>query len=655
MKYAAMLLSVMLASTIGHAQSYKIDINDADNPVTMPGWTGLDATHTGDGGSVTVGGVNFWISSSDGARLRGTVGSPNPDALVGDFAFDDGAQNVAVILNFGGAGALPAGTWEVKMYIWDQNYPGTLGNMIAAYRVNNAATIVSSSVVPMASGPAITFQFESDGAAAYDVFVRENNSGNRSRLNAVELTPVVAAPAATAYSQAVLGQSPLEYYRMATMFGEDGDAFAVNVNTINQSTPAPSLTSTGTPAFAGHGSGNTWATLPGTGSSLSDLVAGWSSDEGTISYWVRLDGTGDSTQTGLMGMKTGGGGVFGSMNDTIATYQRNNGSFGITIEGVQINAENGRFAPNEWRHLAMTWNRNTGAGDGVIRVYVDGVEEAAGYTGTWDSFVIDEARFGKEINGDTRKFRGSVDDIAVWTRELTQQEVVTQYWRGKSEKAAVVFTEGFQGMPYDDSSPYTAQLNGQNGWVSPNANVVVRGNLSAWTQVGGESAYAAGSSSPAHKTFGTFADDSGVLTLEFSGRANGHKSLYGIGQENAGTYAQLLWFGVDGSNMRISAYDGSGTHQQTTTGFSTAETQDVRMRLVVDVAAGTGSMSYHNGTAWQSPAALQNVNLYLRSGRAANEPANWNAAAIAGNPGSFVIDNLVVAYEPLAGTVFLIY
>jgi hypothetical protein len=645
MRYAAILLSVTLMVAIGHAQSYKIDINNASSSVTMPGWTALNANQSGNGGSVTLDGISFAPFSADGAFLRGSVGSPDPDALYGDGSYDNGSGE-AVGLVFGGAGDLSQGTWEVSMYSWDAS-DQAIGNMFASYRIGGSEQSVSSTVAPTNNGPAITFRFESDGVAAYDVFFRENNTQNKCRLNAVQLTKIV--PEVTSYSQTVLAQSPLEYYRMSGLRGENGDLLVKNAVTVGQTTPSPTLNTAGSPSYDGLGDDNEWANFDGSGGgTLTDVVTGWSSDEGSISYWVRLDGDAVNTETGLMGKKTGGGGVFGSMNDTIGTYNRQDGSCGLVIEGTQVNAEAGRYDTNEWRHLAMTWNRHTGAGDGVIRVYVDGVEEAANMAATWDSFVIDVARFGKETDGGTRLFKGSADELAIWTRELTQQEIVTQYWRGRREKVAIPFAEGFQGMAAS-SNP----LDGQDGWTSPSASLIVRSDLQNWTQLGGEWAYAPSGASPAHKTFGVFAADAGVMTLEFSGRA-GHKSLFGIGQENAGTFTQFLWFGTDGANMRISAYDGGDTHHQTTAAHATSESNLVRMRLVVDVGAGTGSMSYYDGTAWQSPAALQNVNLYIGSGRAANEPTNWNAVAIAGNPTSRTHDNLVVAYEPVEGTVFFI-
>ena len=67
-----------------------------------------------------------------------------------------------------------------------------LDDVIVGYRTGNTIaakteTIVETNVIPVPDGPAVTFRFTSNGSSAYDVFVRENNSQNRSRLNAVSL------------------------------------------------------------------------------------------------------------------------------------------------------------------------------------------------------------------------------------------------------------------------------------------------------------------------------------------------------------------------------------------------------------------------------------------------------------------------------------
>jgi len=190
--------SVNLDGTGGVSTAeYKIDIDSTFGGTsidTAPGFVSLDAT-TGNGSNVTIDGINFSIGSADGSGNRQTA---NP--LTTDFVFDDGAGQ-AVILFFGGAGDLPAGLWEVEVFINDAGAQPDMS--IVGFRTNNSETIVGI-VPPDDLAPALTFRFESDGVSAYDVFVREGGN-NRARLNGVILRQVVPVPEPATAALALLG------------------------------------------------------------------------------------------------------------------------------------------------------------------------------------------------------------------------------------------------------------------------------------------------------------------------------------------------------------------------------------------------------------------------------------------------------------------
>ena len=103
------------------------------------------------------------------------------------------------------------------------------------------------------------------------------------------------------------------------------------------STAGPALTPSGFDA------GNTWGTFGGGASdTLNEINSSWGSTAGSISYMLRLNNTGDSTQTGIFANTIGGATIFGgSFNDSIATFARNNGSLGINIDGNQLTAATG--------------------------------------------------------------------------------------------------------------------------------------------------------------------------------------------------------------------------------------------------------------------------------------------------------------------------
>jgi hypothetical protein len=183
--FVMMLLGLSVLINPSNAQTYKIDINDADASVTEAGWTALNALHTGSGSIVTIDGIPFEIFSADGARVRGGVATPNPNALTGDFVFDDGAGQ-AVGMYFGGAGDLPLGFYQVDVYIYDAG--AVILDQIVGWRRDGVENVVGSNFLPDATNPSATFEFYCDGIGRYDLFVRENNTGDRTRLNAVALT-----------------------------------------------------------------------------------------------------------------------------------------------------------------------------------------------------------------------------------------------------------------------------------------------------------------------------------------------------------------------------------------------------------------------------------------------------------------------------------
>jgi hypothetical protein len=177
---------------------YKIDINNADNSVTNAGWHGLDARPTGSGDFVDIDGVRFKTFSADGARLRGTAQSPNPDALLGDFVFDDGATNAAVGLFFGSTNDLPYAAWQADLYFWDVNASVPVF-LDVGLRWNRSGDIIVGSDVPAsATGPAFSHLFQSDGYSAVDMFTRTLTDEHASYLNAVHLRALDDRPKAPA-------------------------------------------------------------------------------------------------------------------------------------------------------------------------------------------------------------------------------------------------------------------------------------------------------------------------------------------------------------------------------------------------------------------------------------------------------------------------
>lgn len=180
---AAALLVTTASAHAATVYSFDIDSNAGGPIATAPGWTSYPMGSTGNGTPVEVDGISFSVGSADGSRTRTGLND-----LTRDFAFDDGAGQ-ALIFFFGGAGDLAAGLWQVEVWAHDNDFV-PLGNQIVGYRTNGAETEVTNTAASHPTDPIATFTFESDGVSAYDVYLRENNANNRSRLNAVRLTSI---------------------------------------------------------------------------------------------------------------------------------------------------------------------------------------------------------------------------------------------------------------------------------------------------------------------------------------------------------------------------------------------------------------------------------------------------------------------------------
>lgn len=239
-----------------------------------------------------------------------------------------------------------------------------------------------------------------------------------------------------AYSQAVLAAEPLAYYRLSSVADELGDRLTANGVQLGRVRPSPPLNAAG--GFPGFEYYNHWANFSGASDGvLTDLKSGWSSQSGTIMYWVRMDDEGHATQTHLFAGESGRGGFGGNLSSgCIGTFARRDGSFGIVIDGVQIDSPQGAINNvSDWNHFAFTWQRGEQPDGGRIEIYLNGELVDSANDLDWSEFTVATARFGKEISGETRILQGSADEIVILARRLSVEEVHTLH-RSASTGAA---------------------------------------------------------------------------------------------------------------------------------------------------------------------------------------------------------------------------
>lgn len=158
-----------------------IDIDDPSG-TTAQFHTSLPAV---EGGSVSAGGITFTVFGSiGGSRDRGLA-----DAMLSDFAFKEGADQVAVGLRLSG---LPAGTYQVESWHYDGN--GAAGAVQVEFRPQGGSTTLLVDNFAFSTSPA-SYQITANGTATYELVFREDDSNNRTRLNGFRIR-AIGAPVA---------------------------------------------------------------------------------------------------------------------------------------------------------------------------------------------------------------------------------------------------------------------------------------------------------------------------------------------------------------------------------------------------------------------------------------------------------------------------
>lgn len=146
----------------------------------------------------------------------------------------------------------------------------------------------------------------------------------------------------------------------------------------------------------------------------SDKLDGVDPDRITMSAWINPNASSDSRSP----IFRGGGDVYFQhySNDRIATYW-----YGWNDSGYHYSSS-GSVPTGEWSHVVVTWEST-----GEIKFYVNGsldntitgVGSGGGEPASRDALI------GRE--GSNRRFDGKIQDVRVYNRALTAEEVETLY------------------------------------------------------------------------------------------------------------------------------------------------------------------------------------------------------------------------------------
>ena len=138
----------------------------------------------------------------------------------------------------------------------------------------------------------------------------------------------------------------------------------------------------------------------------------------SISFWYKPD------------EGYGSGNNFGNTNHIVSKWGNQDASFfvAITNDGKIKNLNTGNNAtespssliPNEWHHIVTTLEEN------VMRLFIDGVEVDVNFNGRAPQLNNNQLDIGFE-SGERGYIKGSLDELGIWKRALTADEITTLY------------------------------------------------------------------------------------------------------------------------------------------------------------------------------------------------------------------------------------
>lgn len=143
----------------------------------------------------------------------------------------------------------------------------------------------------------------------------------------------------------------------------------------------------------------------------------------TISFWFKPDALNNTTNIWVLaGYGSGGypGCAFG------ATYRQNN--LGTDISSAYAYYNNS-IPTSGWSFASYVYSSNYGTNVTSIKIYINGVLQTTTSSTLGTSVVVNTGSsnwfFGKA--DPLQSFQGKIDDIGIWNRALTQQEITALY------------------------------------------------------------------------------------------------------------------------------------------------------------------------------------------------------------------------------------
>ncbi|MCF7846946.1 MAG: FG-GAP-like repeat-containing protein [Candidatus Gracilibacteria bacterium] len=119
-------------------------------------------------------------------------------------------------------------------------------------------------------------------------------------------------------------------------------------------------------------------------------------------------------------------------NDYILGYRQDLGFFIQKRDaGMGYQAKSGAVTTDTWHHVSVTYTSTTND----VKVYVDGIDETIASTGIAGYNTDDELVLGRRARGGSSDiyFDGDIDEVRVYSRALTQTEIIDDMQSGRLE------------------------------------------------------------------------------------------------------------------------------------------------------------------------------------------------------------------------------
>jgi len=153
----------------------------------------------------------------------------------------------------------------------------------------------------------------------------------------------------------------------------------------------------------------------------------------TVSVWIKSDvidtnngfikGHITDTSDGMVSLRYDSVGSGGGENNVIKV-----GFGGLSSATASQLESSANVQTTDWQHVVATWN-----GGEIPHLFINGIEDTPSFTSSnGDSIISDTLRIGRSITT-TTYWNGSIDEVAIWNRSLSSEEILDLY-RLKSGK-----------------------------------------------------------------------------------------------------------------------------------------------------------------------------------------------------------------------------